>query len=178
VSFTAEDAHIFTTTVRENLRVARPDADDALLRRALDRAGLGAWFEALPEGWSTMLGSGGSGLSGGERRRLLLARTFLVGAGILLLDEPGEHLDPDTADALVGDILRTDVPAGLAEGDETHPAVLVVTHRLAPVVTADEILFLDSGTVVARGTHSWLLANHDPYRRVWEAEQGVPVRTG
>jgi ATP-binding cassette subfamily C protein CydC len=171
VSFTAEDAHIFTTTVRENLRVARPEADDDVLREAVDRAGLSSWFEALPEGWDTMLDSGGTGLSGGERRRFLLARAFLVGAGILLLDEPGEHLDPDTADALIGDILTTDPPAGRPRCLDADTAVLLVTHRLAPVTAADEILFVDSGTVVARGTHAWLLDNHAPYHRAWEGEQ-------
>jgi ATP-binding cassette subfamily C protein CydC len=167
VSFTAEDAHIFTTTVRENLRVADPGADDPQVRTALVRAGLGTWLGELPDGLDTRLGSGGTGLSGGERRRLLLARTLLVGAGVLLLDEPGEHLDPQTADALVYDVLTGGTTPG------PGPAVVLVTHRLAPLAAADEVIVLDAGAVAARGTHAWLLAHHDGYRDAWAAEQGV-----
>ena len=180
VSFTAEDAHIFTTTVRENLRVARPDADDDELTAVLARAGLADWTSGLPAGLDTMLGSGGSGLSGGERRRLLLARALLVGAGVLLLDEPTEHLDPATADALVHDVLTAGSgsagsgSAGTGSG-EKGPAVVIVTHRLAPLAAADEVLLLEGGHVVARGTHSWLLDRNFTYRDAWLAEQGVPL---
>ncbi|MEJ2578380.1 MAG: thiol reductant ABC exporter subunit CydC [Kineosporiaceae bacterium] len=168
VSFTAEDAHVFTTTVRENLRVALPGAEDPQLHDVLARAGLTGWVQGLPEGLDTMLGSGGAGLSGGERRRLLLARAFLVGAGVLLLDEPGEHLDPETADVLVRDVL-----SGGEHRDGSGPAVLVVTHRLAPLDAADEVLVVESGAVVARGTHTALLDGYDPYRAAWEAESGL-----
>jgi ABC-type transport system involved in cytochrome bd biosynthesis fused ATPase/permease subunit len=175
VSFTAEDAHVFTTTLRENLRVAHPGADDAALAAALARAGLGHWPAALPDGLDTMLGSGGVGLSGGERRRLLLARALLVGAGVLLLDEPTEHLDPETADALVRDVLS---PIATSTDTDRHarnegPAVVVVTHRLAPLAAADEVILLSDGRVVARGTHDWLLQRNLTYRDAWHAEGGV-----
>jgi ATP-binding cassette subfamily C protein CydC len=166
VSFTAESAHIFTTTVRENLRVADPGADDAAVVDALARAGLGHWPAALPNGLDTMLGSGGTGLSGGERRRLLLARAGLVGARVLLLDEPAEHLDPRTADALVRDVL-TRRPA------DAELSVVVVTHRLTPLDAADEVLLLDGGTLIARGTQDWLLKRNLTYRDVWLAERGT-----
>jgi len=182
VSFTAEDAHVFTTTVRENLRVARPDATDAELVAALHRAGLHGWPHELPDGLDTRLGSGGTGLSGGERRRLLLARALLTGAGVLLLDEPAEHLDPATADTLLRDVLA---PAGTADGPGAADprAVLVVTHRLGPLDAADEVLVVDGGSVVARGTHAWLLERSLTYRDAVQAEQGLPrtgaaVRTG
>jgi ATP-binding cassette subfamily C protein CydC len=171
VSFTAEDAHIFTTTVRENLRVARPDADDDELADVLRRAGLADWTAGLPSGLDTMLGSGGAGLSGGERRRLLLARALLVGAGVLLLDEPVEHLDPTTADALVHDVLSA------SQGPQAS-AVVVVTHRLAPLAAADEVLLIEEGKVVARGTHMWLRDSNLTYRDAWLAEQGVLLPPG
>jgi ATP-binding cassette subfamily C protein CydC len=167
VSFTAEDAHVFTTTVRENLRVASPEAGDGDLETALRQAGLSAWFDALPDGWDTMLGSGGTGMSGGERRRLLLARALLAGAGVLLLDEPAEHLDPATADALVGDVLSRD-----------GPAIVVVTHRLAPLAAADEVVVLEGAAVAARGTHAELVDRHPPYRDAWWAEQGLAAAGG
>ena len=169
VSFTAEDAHIFTTTVRENLRVARPDATDDDLVAALAAAGLRDWPQALPAGLDTRLGSGGTGLSGGERRRLLLARTLLTGAGVLLLDEPGEHLDPTTADALVHDVLTG---ATHATGTGGAPAVVVVTHRLAPLAAADEVLVVAGGRIAARGTHADLLERDPGYREALAAETG------
>jgi ATP-binding cassette subfamily C protein CydC len=169
VSFTAEDAHVFTTTVRENLRVAAPGADDARLVEALARAGLRHWPDALPAGLDTMLGSGGTGLAGGERRRLLLARTFLVGADVLLLDEPAEHLDPGTADALVRDVL-TRRPE---EDTDPGPAVVVVTHRLAPLDAADEVILLADGTLVDRGTHDGLRQRNLTYGDAWQAELGL-----
>ena len=169
VSFTAEDAHIFTTTVRENLRVARPDATDDDLVAALAAAGLRDWPQALPAGLDTRLGSGGTGLSGGERRRLLLARTLLTGAGVLLLDEPGEHLDPTTADALVHDVLTG---ATHATGAGGAPAVVVVTHRLAPLAAADEVLVVAGGRIAARGTHADLLERDPGYREALAAETG------
>ena len=159
VGLTAEDAHVFTTTVRENLRVADPGADDDALIAALRRAGLGDWFDALPKGFDTLLGSGGTDISGGERRRLLLARADVFAAPVMLLDEPGEHLDPATADALVTDILTA-----------RARSVVVVTHRLAPLAAADEVLVLDGGLVAARGSHEHLLATYEPYRLTLQSQ--------
>ena len=138
ISLTAEDAHVFGTTVRENLRVARPDAADAELAEALARAGLGDWLDSLPAGLDTLLGADGTDVSGGERRRLLLARALLVGADVLLLDEPTEHLDPEVADALLRDLL------------DAGPTVVVVTHRISGAAV-DEICRRGQGTIAARG---------------------------
>jgi ATP-binding cassette subfamily C protein CydC len=130
VSFTADDAHIFGTTLAENLRVARPGAPEPELTGALTEAGLGAWARGLPEGLATRLGSGGTGLSGGQRRRVLLARARLVGASALLLDEPLEHLDGATGERLLADLLAPG--PGL---------VLVVTHQLASLRAEDPVLW-------------------------------------
>jgi ATP-binding cassette subfamily C protein CydC len=174
VSFTAEDAHVFTTTVRENLRVADPDATDDDLVDALHRAGLPDWPQALPAGLDTRLGSGGTALSGGERRRLLLARALLVGAGVLLLDEPAEHLDPPTADALVRDVLTGALTRpGHPQARDDGPAVVVVTHRLAPLDAADEVIVLAAGHVQARGRHTWLRRRSLTYRDAVRAEEGM-----
>ncbi|WP_208600818.1 thiol reductant ABC exporter subunit CydC [Mycobacterium malmoense] len=125
ISFFAEDAHIFATTVRDNLLVARGNCEDPELTRALDAVGLGAWLAALPQGLSTVLTGGAQALSGGQRRRLLLARAALSPAGIVLLDEPTEHLDAADADPLLRDLLGPDsvlMPAGRT--------VVVATHHL------------------------------------------------
>lgn len=171
VHLCADDAHIFTTTVRENLRVACPRADDTDIRWALDRSGLTAWLAGLPAGLDTMIGDpsgpgaglGGWPLSGGERRRLLVARALLSGADILLVDEPAEHLDPRTADTLVDELFAT----GLT--------IVVVTHRLAPLQKADEVLVLADGAIAARGDHEGLLGSCPPHREAWLAEQGASL---
>lgn len=184
VAFTAEDAHVFATTLRENLRVARPDASDADLLAAVERAGLGPWCRALSEGLDTPLASDAADVSGGERRRLLLARAWLTGAPVVLLDEPGEHLAPEVADALLLGFLAPQ-PLGGAAGrgaDDPGPpaadpltggARVVVTHRLGPLVAADEILWVENGTITHRGVHDHLLRTCPGYRDSWQAERGA-----
>ncbi len=170
VSVTTEDAHVFGTTVLENLRVARGDLDAPSARAALEHAGLGAWLEALPDGLDTVLGADGRTVSGGERRRLLLARALVSPARILLLDEPAEHLDAEHADALMTTLLRD--PRDLAGAPR---GVVVATHRLAPLAAAHEVLVLREGRVAARGTHAELLA--DPgYREAVDRERADDAR--
>ncbi|MCG7288366.1 ATP-binding cassette domain-containing protein, partial [Cellulomonas sp. ACRRI] len=178
LALTTEDAHVFETTLLENLRVARGDATPEDARAALVRAGLGDWLAGLPDGVDTALGPDARSVSGGERRRLLLARSLLATAPLLLVDEPAEHLDPGTADRLVGDLLAAPRAAGTAPaaagapGDGT-PArgVLVVTHRLAPLAAADEVLVLRDGRVAARGTHAHLLVADAQYGEAHASEQ-------
>ncbi len=166
---TAEDAHIFNTTVLENIRVARADVTADEARDLLERAGLGSWLDALPDGVHTILGSESSSISGGERRRLLLARCLASRAHFLLLDEPGEHLDAKTADALISDLLK-------AGGDDR--GVIVVTHRLSALAAADEVLIIgrtpddppaSPAHVTARGTHEHLIATVPEY--AWAVAQ-------
>ncbi|MET0434253.1 MAG: thiol reductant ABC exporter subunit CydC [Cellulomonas sp.] len=178
LALTTEDAHVFETTVLENLRVARGDATPDDARAALDRAGLGDWLAGLPDGVDTALGPDARSVSGGERRRLLLARSLLATAPLLLVDEPAEHLDPATADRLVGDLLAaprsaTPSPAGdpVPVVDAAARGVLVVTHRLAPLAAADEVLVLRGGRVAARGTHAHLLATDAQYGEAHASEQ-------
>ncbi|GAA2440194.1 hypothetical protein GCM10010191_64700 [Actinomadura vinacea] len=156
----AQDAHVFAGTVRANLLLARPDAGEQELRAAARRARLLEVVERLPQGWDTVVGAGGHGLSGGQRQRLLLARALLADPPVLVLDEPAEALDPATADAITRDLLT-------AAGGGT---LLLVTHRLAALEHADEVVVLDGGRVVQRGPHADLLARPGPYRDLWDAE--------
>ncbi|OBF03175.1 thiol reductant ABC exporter subunit CydC [Mycobacterium sp. ACS4054] len=125
VSFFAEDAHLFATTVRDNLLVARGDCRDDELTAALDAVGLGGWLAGLPDGLSTVLTGGAQGLSGGQRRRLLLARAVLSPARIVLLDEPTEHLDAADAEPILRELLGQ--AGALLPADR---AVVVATHHL------------------------------------------------
>jgi ATP-binding cassette, subfamily C, bacterial CydC len=154
VAHVAEDGHVFGTSVLENLRVARGDVTPDEARTALTDVGLGTWLADQPDGLDTTLGPDGRTLSGGERRRLLLARGLLSAAAILLVDEPAEHLDPATADAVVRGLLTRHRDRG----------VVVVTHRLTGLDAADEVIRLDGGRVSARGTHATLVACDAQYR--------------
>ncbi|GGU02012.1 thiol reductant ABC exporter subunit CydC [Actinomadura citrea] len=156
----AQDAHVFAASVRANLLLARPDAGEAQLWAAAERARFGEVVRALPDGWDTVVGAGGRGLSGGQRQRLLLARALLADPPVLVLDEPTEGLDPVAADAVTRELLE-------APGGGT---LLLVTHRLAALGAADEVVVLDRGRVVQRGRHEELLAVAGAYRDLWEAE--------
>lgn len=123
-AFFAEDAHLFSTTVRDNLLVARGDADDDQIADALMRVGLGAWLESLPDGLSTVLVGGAAAVSAGQRRRLLLARALLTTVPIVLLDEPTEHLDAADGRRILAELLT---------GTSLFPSgrtVVVATHHL------------------------------------------------
>jgi ATP-binding cassette, subfamily C, bacterial CydC len=122
--FFAEDAHLFATTVRDNLLVARGDATDDELRNALRRVNLGDWLAALPDGLSTVLVGGAAAVSAGQRRRLLLARALISSASTVLLDEPTEHLDASDGQQILTELLT---PVGLFPADRT---VVVATHHL------------------------------------------------
>jgi ATP-binding cassette subfamily C protein CydC len=126
VSFFAEDAHIFSTTVRDNLLVARGDCPDRELALALRRVGLDSWLAGLPAGLDTVLTGGAQAFSAGQRRRLLLARALISPARIVLLDEPTEHLDAADADAVLGSLLASG-PESMFEGR----TVVVATHHLS-----------------------------------------------
>ncbi|SIS17216.1 thiol reductant ABC exporter subunit CydC [Williamsia sterculiae] len=137
VRFLAEDAHVFATSVRENVLLARGDADDALVRTAIENVGLAPWVAELPDGLDTPLDVGDSSLSGGQRRRLLLARAVVDAARVLLVDEPGEHLDRADSDRVHRRLLDRD--GGLVEPDK---AVVVVTHRLPADARPDRVIDL------------------------------------
>ncbi|WP_443067736.1 thiol reductant ABC exporter subunit CydD [Streptomyces sp. NBC_01351] len=163
VGLCAQDAHIFDSSVRENLRLARTGASEEELRAALAAARLLEWADSLPDGLDTLVGEHGERISGGQRQRLALARALLADFPVLVLDEPAEHLDLATADALTADLLAA------TEGRTT----VLITHRLAGLEAVDEVLVLDHGDVVQRGAYAELAAAEGPLRRLLERERAV-----
>ncbi|MEU6203109.1 thiol reductant ABC exporter subunit CydC [Micromonospora musae] len=152
------EAYVFHATVRENLLLGRPGADDDELAAATAGAGLLDWVRAQPVGWDTVVGEEGGQLSGGQRQRLALARALLAAPPVLLLDEPTEGLDPTAADAVLASALAA-TPAG-------H-SVLLISHRLTGLAGLDEVVVLDAGRVAQRGRHAELVATPGWYRDQW-----------
>ncbi|MFG3717418.1 thiol reductant ABC exporter subunit CydD [Streptomyces massasporeus] len=168
VGLCAQDAHLFDSSLRENLLLARKDAGEDHLRAALGRARLLDWADSLPDGLDTLVGEHGARLSGGQRQRLALARALLADFPVLVLDEPAEHLDLPTADALTADLLAA----------TTGRTTLLITHRLAGLEAVDEVIVLDEGRVVQRGPYAELLAADGPLRGMAEREAAAESLVG
>ena len=168
----AQDAHLFTTTIGENVRLARRDATDDELLAALEAAGLGDFVRALPDGLDTLVGEDGAQLSGGQRRRLIAARGVVSGARVVIFDEPAAHLDPVGAEA---------IHRRLCAEREHDRAVLVIAHALTGLDCFDEVVVLDGGAVAERGRHAELVAAGGRYAELTRdqaAALGRPPSTG
>lgn len=165
VGLCAQDAHLFDSSVRENLRLARTEATEDELRQALAKARLLEWVDVLPDGLDTLVGEHGAQLSGGQRQRLALARALLADFPVLVLDEPAEHLDLATADALTADLLVA------TEGRTT----VLITHRLQGLDAVDEIVVLEAGRTVQRGSYAELATAEGPLRRMLERERAADL---
>ncbi|HLI07362.1 MAG TPA: thiol reductant ABC exporter subunit CydC [Ktedonobacteraceae bacterium] len=163
VSVVDQDTYLFNDTIRGNLLLARPDADESDLERVLEQAQLGGLVRRLPKGLTTWVGEQGLRLSGGERQRIAIARALLKDAPLLILDEPTANLDPLTEQALLDDLDM------LMQGR----TVLMTTHRLVAMERMDEILVLDHGRIVERGTHAQLLAAGGLYRQMVDLQNGL-----
>jgi len=137
IAVAGQDSHLFSTTIRENVALGRPDATDAEVQDALRQARILDWVRSLPDGWDTLVGEEGRELSGGQQQRLVVARALLADAPVLVLDEPTAHLDAETASALIDDIVD-------ASGVRT---LLLITHRTEGLERMDETFDLRNGVL-------------------------------
>ncbi len=153
-AYVSQPAHLFTGTIRDNLQIASPRAADPELAETLEEAGLAGFVSTLPEGLGTGIGENGVRLSGGERQRLALARALLKDAPFLVLDEPTASVDPAAERDVLGALRRA----------ATNRGVLLITHRLAGLAAADEILVLRNGREIQRGTFAVLAREEGWFR--------------
>ena len=165
VSVVPQSTHVFNDTLRNNLLLADQEANDEALELALERARISSFIERLPDGLDTYVGEHGSRLSGGERRRLAVARALLKDAPLLVLDEPTANLDTVT---------ELEVLASVWEAARDR-AALLVTHRLVGMEEMHEILVMDAGRIVERGAHEQLLAAGGLYCRMLETQRELLV---
>ncbi|MEM8689290.1 MAG: ABC transporter ATP-binding protein [Pseudomonadota bacterium] len=156
IALVAQDTYLFNDTLRNNILIGNPDADESALHAAVEHASLGELVEAMPDGLDTQVGERGTSLSGGQRQRVAIARAFLKDASVLILDEATSHLDAVNELAL----RRT---LDLLQADRT---TIVIAHRLSTIRNADLIVVLDEGTVAETGTHDTLLARGGLYAQL------------
>ena len=154
-SMVFQNVYLFNDTVRANIAFGRPGATDADVKEAARRARCHDFIEELPQGYDTVVGEGGSSLSGGQKQRISIARALLKDAPIVILDEATASIDPENEQLIQRAI--GELTAG--------KTVVVIAHRLATVESADQILVIEDGTVVQRGTHGQLMAEGGIYRR-------------
>jgi len=162
-----QEAHLFDTTIEENLRLANRGATQQQLRAAIELAALDTWIDSLPAGLGTRVGAHGSAVSGGQAQRIALARVLLADRPIVVLDEPGEHLDPVMADQITAAALTT------TQGR----SVVLITHRMAHTGDCDEVLVLHEGRVVQRGSPAELRSAGGWYTGAIAREEGTTLTT-
>lgn len=161
VSVVFQDVYLFNDSIEANIRMGRQDATDGEVEQAARLAACHDFISALPNGYKTMVGEGGSTLSGGEKQRISIARALLKDAPIVLLDEATASLDPEN------EVLIQQAIDALVQ----NKTVVVIAHRLRSVQTADQIIVMDAGQVREKGSHEDLLAQKGLYKALWEEQQ-------
>lgn len=161
ISLMSQRTHLFNTSIRENIGIAKQDATEAEIIEAAKQARIHAFVEGLPNGYDTLVGESGAQLSGGERQRVALARVLLKDAPLMILDEATANLDPVTEQSILRDIYES----------LSGRTLLVITHRLTMLDRMDEILVLNNGQIAERGTQASLLAQNGIFKQMWTSQR-------
>ncbi len=163
IGMVPQDTVLFNDSILYNVRYGRPGASDDEVAEAARQARIASFIELLPQGFKTQVGERGLKLSGGEKQRVAIARTILKAPPILILDEATSALDTNTEREIQAELDR------VSEGRTT----LVIAHRLSTVVNADEILVLEKGRIVERGSHAALIAKAGLYATMWDRQRAA-----
>ena len=158
ITYVSQENVLFNKTILENLRLAREDASMASVQEACEKASCHQFIMNLPNGYNTLVGEGGANLSGGEKQRIAIARSFLKNSPIVLLDEATAYSDPDNEA-----IIQTSINNLIQ-----NKTVIMIAHRLSTIRQADKIVLIDDGKVAEQGTHEELLALNGKYREMWD----------
>jgi len=159
ISYVSQDNFLFNMSLRDNIRIGKPEATDKEVEWAAAQAGCDEFISRFPQGYDTNAGDAGARLSGGERQRLAIARAILKNAPIVILDEATAFTDPENEDKLQRSIDK------LTKGK----TLIVIAHRLSTIMYADQILVLENGQITAQGTHEQLLTHSETYLDMWKA---------
>ena len=159
ISYVSQDNFLFNMSLRDNIRIGKPEATDKEVEWAAAQAGCDEFISRFPQGYDTNAGDAGARLSGGERQRLAIARAILKNAPIVILDEATAFTDPENEDKLQRSIGK------LTKGK----TLIVIAHRLSTIMYADQILVLENGQITAQGTHEQLLTHSETYLDMWKA---------
>lgn len=178
ISYVSQDNYLFNRTIRENIRMGKPDASDEEVEQVAVRSGCDSFIRGLDKGYETVVGSGGSQLSGGERQRISIARAMLKNAPIVILDEATAFIDPENEAVVQKAISALTVgkhPAGIpvCHSAEQRKTLIVIAHRLSTITGADNIVVVNNGSIEAQGCHEKLLADCPLYRDMWQAHIGA-----
>ena len=163
VGYVSQDNYLFHLSIRENIRIGKPDATDAEIEQAAKKASCHEFISALPQGYDTIAGDGGNNLSGGEKQRIAIARAILKDSPIIVLDEATAFTDPENEAVIqrsIGELV-------------TGKTLIVIAHRLSTITMADKIIVMNHGRIEAEGRHQALLESCELYRTLWNAHISV-----
>ena len=161
IGYVPQDTFLFSDSIRENIRFARPEASQEAVETAAKKSDLYNQIKGMPDGYDTAVGEEGISLSGGQRQRLAIARALLINPELLILDDALSAVDAETETQILRNL----------RAERKEKTTIISAHRLSSVMDADEILVINDGQIVERGTHDQLMANNGWYKEMFERQE-------